>query len=370
MIQANDFVRQWRETQEDLEQAFHRVLESGRYILGDELRTFEVQLAEYWSMRHAAGVASGLDALEISLRILGCGRGDKVLTTPLSAFATTLAILKLGAEPVFVDTDDFGLLDLHLCRRLLERRPDIRFFVPVHLYGNCLNLGELRRLRDEFSLNVVEDCAQAIGASFAGEGAGTAGQLAALSFYPTKNLGALGDGGAILTNDAKLDGMARVSRDYGQASKYNHEVIGYNSRLDELQAALLRSAFLPRLPAWSTRRRAIAERYLETIRNPGLRCVGRPSGSDSCWHLFPVLVEAGRKESFLEHLKANNIAAGEHYPVAIPDQKALLGVPHEVVGDCAQARRFARCEVSLPVHPYLTEDEIQTVVETCNRWRG
>ena len=370
MIPANDFGRQWRETQGDLEQAFHRVLESGRYILGEELRTFEVQLAEYWGMGHAAGVASGLDAIEISLRILGCGRGDKVLTTPLSAFATTLAILKLGAEPVFVDTDDFGLLDLNLCRTLLARRPDIRFFVPVHLYGNCLDLGELRRLREEFSLSVVEDCAQAIGASFAGERAGTVGQLAALSLYPTKNLGAIGDGGAILTNDARLDSMVRVARDYGQASKYNHEVIGYNSRLDELQAALLRSAFLPRLPAWNTRRRAIAERYLETICNPALRCVGRPSGSDSCWHLFPVLIEAGRKELFLERLKANNIMGGEHYPVAIPDQKALAGMPHEVVGDCGQARRFARCQVSLPLHPYLTDGEIQRVVEICNRWRG
>jgi dTDP-3-amino-3,4,6-trideoxy-alpha-D-glucose transaminase len=370
MIPANDFGRQWRETQEDLEQAFRRVLESGRYILGEELRMFEVQLAEYWGMRYAAGVASGLDAIEISLRILGCGRGDKVLTTPLSAFATTLAILKLGAEPVFVDTDDFGLVDFNLCRRLLAQRPDIRFFVPVHLYGNCLDLGELRRLREDFSLNVVEDCAQAIGASFAGKRAGTVGQLAALSLYPTKNLGAIGDGGAILTNDPGLDSMVRVSRDYGQASKYNHEVIGYNSRLDELQAALLRSAFLPRLPAWTMRRQAIAERYLETICNPGLRCVGGPPGSDSCWHLFPVLVEAGRKELFLEHLKANNVMGGEHYPVSIPDQKALAGLPHEVIGECAQARRFAQCEVSLPMHPYLTDEEVQRVVETCNRWRG
>ena len=164
--------------------------------------------------------------------------------------------------------------------------------------------------------------------------------------------------------------MIRMYRDYGQASKYKHEVVGYNSRLDELQAALLRSAFFPRLPAWNARRRAIAERYLEAICNPGLRCVGRPAGSDSCWHLFPVLVEAGRKESFLEHLKANNIVGGEHYPVAIPDQKALVGVPHEVTGDCVQARRFAQCEVSLPLHPFLTDEEIQRVVETCNRWRA
>jgi dTDP-3-amino-3,4,6-trideoxy-alpha-D-glucose transaminase len=369
MIPANDFGRQWRETRLDLEEAFTRVLESGWYILGEEVRTFELQLAEYWGMRYAAGVASGLDAIEISLRIMGCKRGDKVLTTPLSAFATTLAIVKLGAEPVFVDTDNFGLVDLTLCRRLLSNRPDIRFFVPVHLYGNCLDLAELRRLREEFSLNVVEDCAQAIGTSFAGERAGTVGQLAALSLYPTKNLGAIGDGGAILTNNAQLDRTARVFRDYGQASKYHHELVGYNSRLDELQAALLRSGLLPRLRGWNTRRQAIAERYLDTIRNPALRCVGSPAGSESCWHLFPVLVEGGRKESFLAHLKANNVTGGEHYPVAIPDQRALAGAPQEVVGACAQARRFARCEVSLPMHPYLTDGDVQRVVDTCNRWR-
>jgi dTDP-3-amino-3,4,6-trideoxy-alpha-D-glucose transaminase len=370
MIPANDFGCQWRETRLDLEQAFNRVLESGWYILGEEVRAFEVQLAQYWGMRYAAGVASGLDAIEISLRILGCKCGDKVLTTPLSAFATTLAILKLGAEPVFVDTDNYGLVDLDLCRRLLSSRPDIRFFVPVHLYGNCLDLGKLRRLREEFSLSVVEDCAQAIGASFAGERAGTVGQFAALSLYPTKNLGAIGDGGAILTNDALLDRMVRMSRDYGQASKYQHEVVGYNSRLDELQAALLRSGLLPRLPAWNSRRQAIAGQYLDAIRNPALRCIGRPAGSESCWHLFPVLVEGGRKAVFLTHLKANNVTAGEHYPLAIPYQQALAKAPHEVVGDCAQAREFARCEVSLPMHPYLTDGDIQRVVDTCNRWRG
>ena len=161
-----------------------------------------------------------------------------------------------------------------------------------------------------------------------------------------------------------------MSRDYGQASKYHHEVVGYNSRLDELQAALLRSGLLPRLPAWNSRRQAIAGQYLDAIRNPALRCVGRPPGSESCWHLFPVLVEGGRKGLFLAHLKVNNITGGEHYPLAIPDQQALAEAPHEVVGDCARAREFARCEVSLPMHPYLTDGDIQRVVDTCNRWRG
>jgi dTDP-3-amino-3,4,6-trideoxy-alpha-D-glucose transaminase len=369
MIPANDFRLQWLDTKPDLEKAFGRVLESGWYILGEEVRAFERQLAEYWGMRHAAGVASGMDAIEISLRLLGCKAGDKVLTTPLSAFATTLAIIRLGAEPVFVDTDCYGLVNLNLCRRLLSRRPDIRFFVPVHLYGNCLDVAELHRLREDYSLGMVEDCAQAIGATFAGQAVGIAGQVAALSLYPTKNLGAIGDGGAVLTNDADLDGQVRTFRDYGQASKYRHEVIGYNSRLDELQAGLLRSAFLPRLNAWLARRRAIATAYLDGVRHPAIRCVGCPQDSESSWHLFPVLVPEGSKSSLLAHLKAHGIAGGEHYPLLIPDQPALKQCRYEVDGQCEEAQRFARCEVSLPIHPYLTDEDLQSVIDVCNRWR-
>jgi hypothetical protein len=209
MIFANDFRRQWLDIQEDAVAAFRKVGESGWYVLGDEVRAFEAALAAHWGVEHAIGVASGLDAIEISLKILGCMPGDPVLTTPLSAFATTLAILKLGAVPVFADTNARGLLDLDRCRDLFWRRPDIRFFVPVHLYGHALDLAALRQLREEFGVHIVEDCAQSIGARFhdginndgtnKSQATGTAGQFAATSFYPTKNLGAWGDGGAILT---------------------------------------------------------------------------------------------------------------------------------------------------------------------------
>jgi dTDP-3-amino-3,4,6-trideoxy-alpha-D-glucose transaminase len=370
VISANDFQRQWADTEPDLTQAFQRVMSSGWYILGAELRSFEDSLATFWGMRHATGVASGLDAIEISLRALGIQLGDKVLTTPLSAFATTLAIVKLGAVPVFVDTDTHGLIDLALARQRLTEPRDIRFFVPVHLYGHCCDLVELARLREEFSLSVVEDCAQSIGASFRGAVSGSVGQLAATSFYPTKNLGAIGDGGAILTSDAALDASVRVLRDYGQTSKYRHCAIGYNSRLDELQAALIHDAFLPRLGGWIARRRAIAGRYLEGIRNPAIRCLGEPAGSESSWHLFPVLVDADRKAAFLEYLKANWVGAGEHYPVVIPDQRALDGVPHEIAGALENARRIAHGEVSLPIHPYLRDDEVASVIDVCNRWPG
>ena len=370
MVPANDFQRQWEDVHEDALAAFRTAGESGWYILGAELREFEAALAAYWGRRHAAGVASGLDAIEISLRILGCQAGDHVLTTPVSAFATTLAILKLGAVPVFVDTDECGLIDLDRCRYLLFHRPDIRFFVPVHLYGHALDVGGLRRLREEFGLHIVEDCAQSIGAKFLGEATGTAGQLAATSFYPTKNLGALGDGGAILSDLPEHHAQATALRDYGQSAKYRHEYVGYNSRLDELQAALLHRVMLPRLDRWIERRRAIARAYLDGIRHPEVRSPGTPKGSESCWHLFPVLAPPERKQSLLDHLKASGVGAGEHYPVIIPDQPALAHAALELADDCAGARRFAASEVSLPIHPYLTDEEVARVIEAVNLWKS
>jgi dTDP-4-amino-4,6-dideoxygalactose transaminase len=369
MISANDFHRQWLDIQDDAVAAFRKVGEGGWYILGDEVREFETALAAHWGVEHAVGVASGLDAIEISLKILGCMPGDPVLTTPLSAFATTLAILKVGGVPVFVDTNDHGLLDLDRCRDLFWRRPDIRFFVPVHLYGHALDVARLRGLREEFGVHLIEDCAQSIGARSRNEATGTAGQLAATSFYPTKNLGALGDGGAILTANPEYRAQAAALRDYGQTAKYQHSVVGYNSRLDELQAALLHRAMLPRLSRWIDRRRAIAGRYLAGISHPEVRCAGAPEGSESCWHLFPVLVPPDRKPAFLAHLKASGVQPAEHYPVIIPDQPVMAHAVFDFADDCATARRIAASEVSLPIHPYLSDDEIVRVIEAVNSWR-
>jgi dTDP-3-amino-3,4,6-trideoxy-alpha-D-glucose transaminase len=366
MILLNDFQRQWRDTRDSVLEAIAAVGESGRYILGEEVREFETALARHWGTAHAVGVASGLDAIEISLKVLGCKAGDRVLTTALSAFATTLAIVKLGAAPVFVDTDEFGLIDLRVCRKILEKRGDIRFMVPVHLYGHALNRRELRALQDEFGCLIVEDCAQSISASFDGSPTGSAGQMAATSFYPTKNLGAIGDGGAIMTNNSEHAAAARSLRDYGQSSKYRHKFVGYNSRLDELQAAILRRVYLPKLPQWTERRRQIAAQYLGEICSPHIRPLGCPPGSDSVWHLFPILVAPERKADFMAYLKRNGIACGEHYPIPIPDQEALRRVEHEVVSDYAAATRIARSEVSLPVHPYLSDEEVARVIEVCN----
>lgn len=367
-ILANDFQRQWSEIGADVVAAVERVGRSGWYVLGEEVRLFERELADYWGLGHAVGVASGLDAIEIGLRILGCGPGDRVLTTPLSAFATTLAIVKLGAVPVFVDTDARGLIDLGRCGDVF-RRWSVRYFVPVHLYGHTLDLDILQSLRDEYDLRIVEDCAQSVGARFRGRAAGTVGQIAATSFYPTKNLGGMGDGGAILTSDASFDAQARVLRFYGETARYSHQQVGYNSRLDEIQAALLRQACLPRLDQWLRRRRAIAASYQAGIRHPYVTLPEPLEGSASSWHLFPVQVAPPQRSSLLDHLKAAGIGAGIHYPAAIPDQPVMAGVACDQADDCATARRIAASEVSLPIHPYLSGDEVQQVIAAVTAWR-
>lgn len=368
MIASNDFHRQWLDTRADTLQAMDTVCAGGWYILGPEVCRFEKALAALWGLDHVVAVASGLDAIEIALRVQGCTAESRVLTTPLSAFATTLAVLKLGATPVFVDCDQFGLIDLDACERALESDPAIRFFVPVHLYGHCLDLHKLRDLAQTYQVSVVEDCAQSICATFDGIAAGTVGQCAATSFYPTKNLGALGDGGAILTNDDAIAQRARVLRDYGQSAKYQHAEIGYNSRLDEVQAAILNGAHLPRLGKWLNARSKVADAYLQGIRHPDLIVSGAPAGCVSAWHLFPVLVKNCRKTHFMAHMKERGVSLGEHYPTTIVDQPALSRVPHEIRGGCETARWISASEVSLPIHPYLTDDEVNAVIDACNSW--
>jgi dTDP-3-amino-3,4,6-trideoxy-alpha-D-glucose transaminase len=367
-ILQNDFKRQWEFVEAAVLGAVRRVGASGWYILGKEVEAFEKELAAFWGVSHAIGTGNGLDALEIGLRCLGLRQGDKVLTTPLSAFATTLAIVRAGGLPVFADVDATGGLDLAQCRELLGRDQSIRFLLPVHLYGRALNLEELKALQRDFQLQLLEDCAQAIGAAAGDIRVGTVGQAAATSFYPTKNLGALGDAGAVLTDDPAIARAATEMRNYGQSAHYLHSRLALNSRLDELHAAILRDAFLPNLAAWTTARRRIAVRFLDEIRNPALALpVGSPG--DSVWHLFPVLVTAGSRDEFQAHLRSRGVTTGVHYPRLIPDQPALADVG---LGDDSarleNARRFARNEVSLPVHPFMTNIEVEAVIQACNNW--
>ena len=365
-ILLNDFSALWSDIRSKAIDAMDRVGSSGWLILGKEVAAFEHDLAAFSLIPHWVGVANGLDAIEIGLRALGIRSGERVLTTPLSAFATSLAIIRAGGQPVFVDTDEDGLLDLEAARQYLSAHREVRFMVPVHLFGHTIDLNKLAALRDEFSLLIVEDCAQSIGAQSHAMPVGSVGQVAATSFYPTKNLGCLGDGGALFTTDQELAITARCLRDYGQSKKYVHDHLGLNSRLDELQAAILRSALLPRLAEFTDIRRALATTLIEGITNPRIEVVREQSSSFSVWHLFPVKV-SGERESLQNHLKSHGILSGIHYPIIIPQQRALEHLPsaQELFPN---ASRMANCELSLPIHPYLTPEEVERIISACNSW--
>lgn len=362
-VAANDFARQWQDIRDDAMEAVDRVGHSGWLVLGDEVDAFERDFAGWWGIAHAVGVASGLDALEIALRCAGTPPGARVVTTPLTAFATTLAIVRAGAEPVWCDVEESGGLDLDQVEEALRRDPSIRAVLPVHLYGHPLDPAGLERLAAEHGVIVVEDCAQSAGAEREGRPTGTAGIVAGTSLYPTKNLGAMGDGGVLLTTDAALAERARAVRDYGQRSRYRHVEVGLNSRLDELQAAILRSALLPRLDRSLARRRAVAERYADALRGSSLRPIG-PAAGRSAHHLFPVEVREGDATEIASSLSERGISVGRHYPFLCPDQPVLEGVG-EAIGPLPVARRLTERELSLPIHPYLRDDEVDAVITAC-----
>jgi dTDP-3-amino-3,4,6-trideoxy-alpha-D-glucose transaminase len=362
-IRANDFATQWRDIRDDTLHAMDRVGNSGWLLLGDEVRSFERELANWWGVAYAVGVASGTDALEIALRCAGVEPGARVLTTPLSAFATTLAILRVGAQPVWCDVYESGALDLEQVAATLRSDGSIRAVLTVHLYGHPQDPGELERIQDEYGVVVIEDCAQAAGAERDGRSTGLAGLAAGTSLYPTKNIGALGDGGVLLTMDASVAERARCLRNYGQRARYEHFEPGLNSRLDELQAAILRSAMLPRLDRWLHRRREIAARYTEALSDCELRPIVADGGR-SAHHLFPVEVSRGETTSVIDGLARAGVEIGRHYPFVCPDQKAVQGVGL-VKGPLAVARRLAQREISLPIHPYLHNEEVDGVIEAC-----
>ncbi len=369
-IPANPFDRQWAAIGADVMEVVERVGASGWYVLGQEVEGFERAFAAQSGVAEAVGCGNGLDAIEIGLRALGLVPGDRVLTTPLSAFATSLGILRAGGVPCFVDVDDSGLLDLAQVEEALRTHREIRFLLPVHLYGHALNLELLENLRKRFDLLVVEDCAQAVGAKSNGVPVGSVGQAAATSFYPTKNLGCMGDGGAVLTKSSPVAQLARSLRDYGQTEKFIHAHRGLNSRLDEVQAAMLQDAFLPILTDSTKRRVEIAARYNDEIRNPAIAIPPCPEHSDSVWHLFPITV-SGDRESFRKHLGRASVDTAVHYPTLIPSQDALSTCPEaRALGPLPKAIEFARKEVSLPIHPLMSDTDVERVIDSCKSWRG
>jgi dTDP-4-amino-4,6-dideoxygalactose transaminase len=348
-----------REDADAVRAAMARVARSGWFVLGPELEAFEHEFAAASGAACAVGVGNGTDALALILRALDIGPGDEVITTPLSAAYTALAIIMAGARPIFVDIDAERLtLNPDLIEQAITSRT--RAIVPVHLYGQGADLAAIVQIAGPLGIPVVEDCCQAHLATIGGRPVGTFGVAGAFSFYPTKNLGALGDGGAVVTNDATLAARIRRLRNGGQITRYLHEEAGVNSRLDELQAAILR-ARLPFLSTWTSRRRTLAGCYRRQLRGSTVKVPPELDGGH-VYHLFVVLADGeprGRRRQALQrHLAQHGIETLVHYPVAIPNQRAIAA---QRPAECPVAGAVCEHVLSLPLHPSLDESVISEI---------
>ncbi|QWF78538.1 DegT/DnrJ/EryC1/StrS family aminotransferase [Amycolatopsis sp. CA-230715] len=343
---------------EEIDAACHRVLSSGRYLLGPELEGFEAEFAEYCGAAHCVAVGSGCDALELSLRALGIGDGDEVIVPSHTFIASWLAISAAGAVPVPVEPDeDTFTLDPELIAAAIT--PRTKAIMPVHLYGQPADLDRIAEIAAAHGIPVLEDAAQAHGARYRGNRVGTGSLAASFSFYPGKNLGALGDGGAVVTSDDDLADRLRLLRNYGSKVKYQHEIKATNSRLDELQAAVLR-AKLPHLDDWNARRAAVAKRYQDEFDGlPGLVLPKVEPWAEHVWHLF--VVRAAQRERLRDALDEAGVGTLIHYPVAVHRSGAYAdaGWP---AGSLPIAERLASRVLSLPMGPQLSDEAVDAVV--------
>lgn len=362
MIQMTGFAQEPDALRVGMIDAAARVVGSHHYILGPEVAAFEAAWANASGTKHSVGVASGLDALEIALRVLDIGPGDEVITTPMTAFASVLAIIRAGATPVLADIDpDTALLSIDSVARCLSSRT--RAVMLVHLYGQARDVGRWAAFCDDHGIELLEDCAQSHLAVSDGRPAGTFGRVGAYSFYPTKNLGALGDAGALVTDEPALAARAASLRNYGQRERYEHVEAGLNSRLDEMQAAIL-SARLPWLAAFTERRRAIAAAYRDRLSHPDIRLLAAPRmPSEHVHHQF--VLTTTRRDELAAHLQGQGVASLVHYPVPMHRQPALAGIAHDPEG-LSMSDRHAAEVLSIPCHPQLSDDDVSAVIAAVN----
>jgi dTDP-4-amino-4,6-dideoxygalactose transaminase len=365
-ISAVDLAGEWAEVGAAVEAAVVRVLRSGAYVLGPETEAFEGELAKTVGARFALGVGSGTEALVLALRALGVGTGDEVVTSPFTYFATVEAIRMADARPVFVDVEPGGFnLDPAGLEAALS--PRTRAVLPVHLFGRCADMERIRAVADARGVPVVEDAAQAVGARRGGRGAGAWGAAGCFSFYPTKNLAAAGDGGAVTTDDPELADRIRLLRSHGSRVRDVHRVVGTTSRLDSLQAAVLR-AKLPHLESWTRARAGLARGYAERLAGaPGVRLPEAGPDEAPVWHQYAIRVEGvERRAAVCCALDDANVEWRHFYPRPAYVQEALgdLRLPE---GTCPEAERACREVVCLPIHPRLHADELDRVADAVTR---
>lgn len=350
-----------RELDADLRAAFERVYQRSWYIEGEEDAAFEKAFADYCGVEHCIGCGNGLDALMLALKALGVGAGDEVLVPSNTYIATALAVTYTGATPVFVEPDirTYNIDPMRLEAALTERTKAV---MPVHLYGQSCDMGPIMAFAKKHGLYVVEDCAQAHGATYNGKKIGTFGDAAGFSFYPGKNLGALGDAGATVTNNKTLADKIRALGNYGSDYKYHHVYQGNNSRLDELQAAFL-SAKLPHLERMNAERRRIADRYLAEVHNEQIVLPYVLPGTEPVWHIFAVRCQ--KRDELTAYLAEKGISTNKHYPIPIHLQGAYASL-HIPQGALPIAEEISATQLSLPMYYGMTDNEVSYVIDALN----
>ncbi len=364
-ILFGNLAREYNTLKDEIDNAIHKVLDSGRFLLGEECEKFECSFADYCNVKFCVGVASGTDALALSLMSLNVGRDDLVVTVPNTAIPTVSAISMVGAEPLFVDIDENTMLmDPEKLENLLKQVSKttlrrIKAIIPVHLYGLMCPMDEITETADKHKIPIVEDCAQAHGAEYKGKKAGTIGTLGCYSFYPSKNLGCYGDGGCVITNNEVLCDRLKMLRNYGQQDRYRQNIIGINSRLSEIQATIL-NVKLHYLDQWNMKRTRIAEEYIKSLNDYPITFQEFPKRQRK--HVFHLMVlRNNKRDALIDYLSDNGIQILIHYPIPLYLQKAYryLGIKK---GTCVAAEDACRKVFSVPLYPYLKDKEMEIVI--------
>jgi dTDP-4-amino-4,6-dideoxygalactose transaminase len=364
-IPVLDLKPQYAAVKLNIQDAVDRVLDSGQFVMGPEVQAFERETALYLNTRYAISVNSGTDALFISLRALGIGPGDEVITTPFTFFATAEAISHVGATPVFVDIDrrTFNIDSELIAEKITPRTKAI---LPVHLFGQAADMAPILSLARKYDIMILEDVAQAFGGKYQGQKLGTIGDVGAFSFFPSKNLGACGDGGLIATNDTAVAELARMLRVHGAKEKYRNEVVGYNSRLDELQAAILRVK-LPYIDQWNAQRRRVAARYNELLKDlPDIVTPVEAAYSEHVYHQYTVRILNDKRNQVQEWLAEAGIGAMVYYPISVHELPVYKDVHYSLARSCEAASEV----LSLPIWPQLSPSAQERIVKACERFYG
>ena len=365
MIPLVDVAREHKLRERDIKKAISDVIRKGNFIMGDELSSFEEEFARYCETSFAVGVASGTDALFLSLKALGIGKQDKVITAANTFIATVLAIASTGATPVLIDVDPYTYnIDPQKAEKYLSSSKKVKAIVPVHLYGHPADMENIMELAARYNLSVVEDACQAHGAFYKNKRVGSFGAVGCFSFYPAKNLGALGDGGAVVTANSRIADKINMLRNYGQRKKYHHLIEGYNSRLDTIQAAVLRVK-LKHLDKANQMRRQNAAFYSKCLKDSGYIL---PLEKEDCCHVYHLyVIRNKRRDELQNYLSDRGISTGIHYPIPIHLTKAYSSLGYKR-GDFPVTEKVAKEIISLPMVPYLKKEEIEYISDGLRRF--